>query len=41
MEEFEGRKWRRLLTMGKWCNPVSNMLYYVQKGLNGDWAREV
>ena len=27
MEEFEGRK--RMLTTGKWCNPVSNMLHHV------------
>ena len=27
MEEFEGRR-RGMLTMGEWCNPVSNMLYH-------------
>ena len=29
-----------MLTMGEWCNTVSNMLHHVWQGLSGDWARE-
>ena len=39
MEECGGMR-RGMLTRER-CNPVSNMLHYVSKGLNGDWAREV
>ena len=40
----EGGVWRNLrgmLTTGELCNPVSDILYHVYKGLSGDWAREV
>ena len=30
-----------MLTTGEWCNPVSNMLHHVQKGLSGDLTQEV
>ena len=26
-----------MMIMGEWCNPVSNMLHHVYKGLSGDW----
>ena len=26
-----------MLTTGEWCNPVSNMLHHVLKGLSGNW----
>ena len=36
MDKFEEKK---MLIKGEWCNPVSNMLYHVYKGLSE--AREV
>ena len=33
MEEFEGRSRRGMLTMGEWCDPVSNMLHHMKKGV--------
>ena len=41
MEEFQWGKRRGMLTTGKWCNPVSNMLHHVEKWLSEDLAREV
>ena len=35
MEELEGSR-MGMLTTREWCNPVSNMLHHVQKGLRWD-----
>ena len=39
MEQFQGS--RGMPTAGEWCNPISNMLHHVYKGLSGDLARDV
>ena len=40
MEELERRR-KVMLTTGKWCNPVNNMLHCVKWIEYRDWALEV